>query len=666
MPWHLEYGHAECGADRWAVVKDDDGAVEGCHDERADAVEQQAALYAAEQELLDAGALTAAADVQGGAMVAFVPSATDLERMAIDGGEAADQLHVTALYLGNAADFDDAAQAKIIEAAKAVAAKMAGPVPAEAFAVAAFNPDGPEPCLVALLLGADLADAHAALVDALGDQVPPDAHRPWIPHVTLVYDPAPEIYFEDARAALGPVNLDRLRVAFAGVATDIPLMAEETEEPPMVAAAVVPEIRMGTPVSGVAVVEGVPDGAGRQFAPGVLTWADPPLAIRWPRVEDEEHKGAAIVGRIDEMWRDGDAIRWRGVMDDDGEYGAEALRLITAKMLRGASIMTDDIEESDVEYVEIADDDLDPDLIMPDVPTVEAAGLTAAAAREIYHGGRIRSLTLTSEPAFVEAFIEIGDVPAPIEVEETPAQPTAVVAAGYTITIPELWPEEWFSEPDESEMPPLGAVHITASGRIIGMIAPRQVVHRAFRASGQAVTVPVGQDYTEFNNKPALVAAADGSAATIYVGSLTFDCGHADPFDTRRADPAWARDHYDNACSVAARVRAGEHSRTGQPFIAGALMHGMDAEKLERMMGCAVSGDWQGGRFNAALLVPVEGFPAAVPAGARLRVKGSMVASYVPLRFEADPREAMERLARRVGLDARSRFEQIRQRVEGG
>ncbi len=647
MPWHVEYGNAECGADKWAVVKDDDGALEGCHDARADAVTQLQALYASETDVLTA----AAGETQTGAMIAFVPSLDDAKRMTIDGGLPAGELHVTALYLGEAANFDEMAQAKIIESAKAVAATLAGPVPANAFAISIFNPDGLEPCLVVGLSGMELAQAYDMVCEdsTLMGAAAEEMHAPWIPHITLVYDPAPEIYYEDARVALGPVNLDRLRVAFAGVVTDIPIGPTDAVIAAMVPA-VIPEIQDGTPVSGVAIVEGVPDGSGRLFEPGALTWADPPMALRWPQLEQEGHSGAAIVGRIDEMWRDEvGAIRYRGVMDDEGEFGGEALRLMRKDMLRGVSPMLDDIDETDVEYL--------------------IQGGETEPHGEIYRAGRIRSLTLLSEPAFTEAFIEVGDSPdrpGPIMIEKTPATPTSIVAAGYTITIPELWPEDWFAEPDESEMPPFGAVTITASGRVIGMIAPKQVVHRAFRANGQGVMVPTRQDYSEFNNKPALVAASDGSgAAQIYVGSLTFDCGHADPFDTRRADPRWAAQHYDNACSVAARVRAGEHSRTGQPFIAGALMHGMDAEKLERMMGCAVSGDWQGGKFNAALLVPVEGFPSAVPDSARLRVKEGMVASYVPLSIERDPREDLERLARRVGLDAKSRLEALRLRVNG-
>jgi hypothetical protein len=48
MPWHTVKDHAECGEGQWAVVKDSDGSVAGCHDSKADADDQMAALYANE------------------------------------------------------------------------------------------------------------------------------------------------------------------------------------------------------------------------------------------------------------------------------------------------------------------------------------------------------------------------------------------------------------------------------------------------------------------------------------------------------------------------------------------------------------------------------------------------------------------------------------------
>lgn len=50
MPWHAEKS-SECGSDTpWAVIKDADGSVEGCHATEDEALQQVAALYAAEGE----------------------------------------------------------------------------------------------------------------------------------------------------------------------------------------------------------------------------------------------------------------------------------------------------------------------------------------------------------------------------------------------------------------------------------------------------------------------------------------------------------------------------------------------------------------------------------------------------------------------------------------
>ncbi len=294
---------------------------------------------------------------------------------------------------------------------------------------------------------------------------------------------------------------------------------------------------------------------------------------------------------------------------------------------------------------------------------------------EIYHQGRIRSLTIVAEPAYVEATISLGESPfTPIDAPtESPladleamaqADDAAAVqeiapmtAAGYTITLPQVPPEEWFAEPSETELAALtaGAVNITADGRVYGLLAPASVDHRAFRPEGRSVIAPRGIDYSEWQNKACIVAGADGMAYKINAGTVTFDCGHASPVDPRRRDPNWAAQHYDNSCSVAMRARVGEN-RFGTWF-AGSLVRGLTASSLERIMGCALSGDWQGGKLKAALLVPCEGFPQAVRASTREKM-GVLVASSVPIHFEArlDPLEPVWALIASVsgrGPDAR-------------
>lgn len=407
----------------------------------------------------------------------------------------------------------------------------------------------------------------------------------------------------------------------------------------------------GTPWKGVLVVEGTPTGDDprRVFAPGSLTWAAPPLALKWQPEEDEGHDGAVIVGRIDSILRDGANIFAEGVMDDDGVNGGEALRLMRNKMLRGVSILADDTTEADVEYVYPTPVDMPP-MDGMDMPMMEMEECAPSAV--VIHHGRIRSATLLPEPAFVEAFIELGE--------------PVVTAAAYTVTIPEVWPEWWFDEPVDT--PPIGALHITPQGRVYGYLGPDRVAHRAFRASGQKVTIPRGVDYSEFQNKPCLVAGADGQIYRINAGNVTFDCGHPSPFDERRADPTWAMQHYDNTCSIAARVRVGEN-RHGT-WVAGGLLHGITADAFERMMACALSGDWQGGRLNAALLVPVEGFPVGQTSSVRVR-DDALVASTVPIRYvpdagPVDMRPTLERLARSIGRDRTARFQQLRSRVKRG
>ena len=58
MPWHIEADNADCAG--YAVVKDANGELEGCHRTRAQAERQLAALYAAEPEARAAGVPTQA------------------------------------------------------------------------------------------------------------------------------------------------------------------------------------------------------------------------------------------------------------------------------------------------------------------------------------------------------------------------------------------------------------------------------------------------------------------------------------------------------------------------------------------------------------------------------------------------------------------------------
>jgi 2'-5' RNA ligase len=215
----------------WDNQADHREPYEGDHGLRWESLDGQAfPTYAFGPGILDRvtdQAVTAAADVLDGAMIALVPSAPDLERLAISGGETLDQLHLTVLFLGDAAAIDEPTR----QALRDWAAEVVGPwdsVAGDAFAPAVFNPAGDEPCVVMIVGGAEVAEFHeTALADVSEFFALPDQHQPYIPHVTLAYvtpDGAPGVgaIDIDELGRTGPITFDRLRLAFGGEVFDVP------------------------------------------------------------------------------------------------------------------------------------------------------------------------------------------------------------------------------------------------------------------------------------------------------------------------------------------------------------------------------------------------------------------------------------------------------------
>lgn len=206
----------------------------------------------------------------------------------------------------------------------------------------------------------------------------------------------------------------------------------------------------GTPWEGVLVVEGVPTGDGRQFSPNAVTWAEPPLALRW-NMEDS-HGGqpttkAVLVGRIDEVYRNPDdpmQIMGRGVFDDDGANGAEALRLVQGQFLKGISVDPDDISDADVE------------LIFPEVDPgasedEQLMQMFASPEMTIFHAGRLRAATLVDIPAFVEAQVWLSN---PTQIG---APPEVIAAAAH---FDGLSDRQWNGPANEKRLAPKMTVRV--------------------------------------------------------------------------------------------------------------------------------------------------------------------------------------------------------------
>ena len=183
------------------------------------------------------GSLTAAADGShmSGAMIALMPTPEDAERLAIEGGEAAEQLHLTLRYLGSGADFSEEARQSVIDAVTGVLPHYVnGIVLGKAFGAAHWNGNSDEPCWV-WTVGDDpdtpgtLGMLHGAIAMALEEgfadgvdhpDIPPP-HTPFAPHVCAAYSDELDLIIA-LEERLGPVTFDRVRVAFGGDHTDIP------------------------------------------------------------------------------------------------------------------------------------------------------------------------------------------------------------------------------------------------------------------------------------------------------------------------------------------------------------------------------------------------------------------------------------------------------------
>lgn len=302
------------------------------------------------------------ADVHTGAMLALMPTEEDAARLALEGGEAADQLHLTLFYLGDAVNWSAEQQGDLISRVS-YAARLLTPVHGMAFGGAQWNPASDEPAWVwnvgnnqADPPGSTLEDAKFeitwALEDGHNDPELPQQYTPWSPHICAVYDT--DNWADRLAAKVGPVTFDRVRVAFAGQYTDIPLtggyMDElddiepapevepiEYEQPPQL-------LTWSTPGATALAFENQQTGDGRVFAPGALYWSGGPWPLQYADEMNGGHDGARLAGAIFDMARDGDRITGAGVLYLALEAGAEAAMLLSSGAPLGVSVDLDDVD----------------------------------------------------------------------------------------------------------------------------------------------------------------------------------------------------------------------------------------------------------------------------------------------------------------------------------
>ena len=148
-----------------------------------------------------------------GGMIALYPRQHDLEQLVVDDpkGEPIDDLHMTVIFLGE--DVRDQDPTELISQLDYVSQNY-GPIDAQAFAHALFNPKGDEPCAVYLIGdNIDIVDLYQDLKRFVEDKYPgsKDQHPVYTPHVTAGYGlPIDKLTFT------GPITLDRIGLRWPG------------------------------------------------------------------------------------------------------------------------------------------------------------------------------------------------------------------------------------------------------------------------------------------------------------------------------------------------------------------------------------------------------------------------------------------------------------------
>lgn len=397
VPWHVVRDHAECPAGRtWAVVKDADGSVAGCHATEGDANAQVAALYASEDGTSDAGGATACVDcddddVHFGSTSSSISDASwngassrfdDAQyRMSAAGCDPGDGTPKQRCFLPHH-EPNGAVNRNGVHAAAARFNQLKGHSP-EAVARARAH------------LRAHYRQLDEEVPNVLSAEVESDdAFASRIVAQTREYVEPVVTTTDDAAAAATTV--------LTAATTDGDDCPEGHRRLPNGECVSPDEYATRAAWFGVLVVEGVPTGDGREFSPEALTWADNAL-LRWQKEGSHggDHDVTVSVGRIDEVWRVGNQVMGRGMFDIESVDGFEIARRMRDNFAGGISIDADDIQDADVEFVwsEDADGPTDDDPL---------AMLFGRPEKMIYHGGRVRAATLCDIPAFVEARIQLG------------------------------------------------------------------------------------------------------------------------------------------------------------------------------------------------------------------------------------------------------------------
>ncbi len=621
MPWHKVPESSKCPTSKpWAVVKDSDGSVAGCHATEAEADDQLAALYASEDADMTKAATFAKLDETAHAGIqSDVADAHGIKADAVDSSDDGDKLTVTAKHDDGTStttehELDDAGNVVESEGSDDNA-----------------NPDAEKAQIKAV------ESSVAKPSDSEGD----GGDEPKKPSPF----PAKKAAASAKRKTWTGQTAAGEEISVVETGDEMPDEVDNSFEMPIM------------------VIEGEWTGDGRFINPGCLSWRDMPLPVMALTKTTFAHDDAELVGRIDSIDRrspdpedinshtgqpfspDTSILFAKGTFDT-AEMAQEVKRLVADGMLRGVSVDIGDAESElvylDADGNEIDDpyDDMDIwDLLFgfsasgddeeaePD-ETSDTEKPEIASMGERITSGRIMGATICPFPAFEGAYITIGTLVAggvwimPIEVgykgqtmpginivdkqgeRKMPKTQLESLVASGGLAAPMVPPVEWFANP---KLTGPTAITITEEGEVYGHLACWGECHMSY--TNQCINPPKSfTDYAYFRTGAVLCE----NDSLIPTGVITMNTGHAELWQ----DPASTKAHYDNTGTAVVDVACGDDAYG--IWVHGSLRPDVDQLSIRRLRGAALSGDWRqmGGNLElvAALAVNVPGFAVRRPA----------------------------------------------------
>jgi len=635
MPYHVTQDAEGC--DGWAVVKDADGEVMGCHATEADANDQMAALYASDPEASLEMAANVAPPFQTGEEWRAVVAPEGVESGDFPRREFAPNSLTTRelpLPLRDVVTDTGGHNGAVIVGSMTRQLRQNGKV--WAFGHWDTNPDAVEARRMVQTgmkrwVSVDADDIEESDVELV---FPPEAemddelgmmlampekelyHHARIAALTMVQIPA----FQEA--VIEDINMDT-PAATGSPETDTPVYRVDESEHSGAMVALVPD----------------PDSIDRLAVEGGLTPDELHMTLVYLGDADalDEPARAAILAAAEGHQRTGPvAARAFGaaIFNPDGEDPASVLVL---EANQAHQIRADLIAQ--VEH-------LIPEDAHDFIPHTTLGYLNEGM----------------SSAAFEEAVSKVGDVTYdrlrvafggditdyPLDTEDL-----GLVASAFPVDPP----EEWFQNPNLDGPTPFT---VDESGRVYGHLATWGTCHTSIQ---NACTTPPHEDEFSYFQLGEVVCA---SGQRKPVGQITMGTGHAGAFLKQLA----AAEHYDNTGTAVADVAAGTDSHG--IWLAGAARPGLSEPQLRALRAAKLSGDWRkfGGKLRlvAALCVNVPGFPIPRPTmgmnhGEQVSLAASgVVVEAVEVR-SPDIGLLAERVAASIGRDTKSQINDLAARL---